>query len=223
MNAATPQVVFTVMGIPVRNTVVATWIMMGIVVLLALLAGALRPTALEMLVEFLHDTISDIMGQQTGRYLPLLGSLAIFITFANTLNVIPGLVSPTADVNTALALSLVVFASVHYFGIRSKGLWGYLSTLASPIFLLPFELLGQVSRTISLTLRLFGNMISGQLIVAIIVALVPLFVPLPLVGLGIFTGLLQAYIFTALAAVFIAAGLDANQAVPSSPLNHRKD
>jgi F-type H+-transporting ATPase subunit a len=131
---------------------------------------------------------------------------------ANVLGVIPGLNAPTRDVNTPLALALVVFFSVHYFGIREKGLVDYLQDLASPIFLLPLEIIGQISRTLSLSLRLFGNMISAELIVAIIFALVPLFVPLPLVGLGIFTGLLQAYIFTALAAVYIASAIRANEA-----------
>jgi F-type H+-transporting ATPase subunit a len=107
-------------------------------------------------------------------------------------------------------LALVVFFSVHYFGICAKGLWGYLKDLASPIFTLPLEMISQLSRTMSLTLRLFGNIISAELLVAVLFALVPLFVPLPLVGFSMLTGVLQAYIFTALAAVYIAAGLGAS-------------
>jgi F-type H+-transporting ATPase subunit a len=212
METVTPEVAFEIFGIGIRDTVVSTWIMMGIVLAAAIVIGRRRPTALELLVDFLNDTISGLMGRRAAPYLPLLGSLAIFVAVANVLGVIPGLNAPTRDVNTPLALALVVFFSVHYFGIREKGLVDYLQDLASPIFLLPLEIIGQISRTLSLSLRLFGNMISAELIVAIIFALVPLFVPLPLVGLGIFTGLLQAYIFTALAAVYIASAVRATEA-----------
>ena len=210
-----PHVLFTILGIPVRDTVVSTWIMMTMVVGLAVVIGRRRPTALEMLVDFLNDTISDVMRGPAELYLPLLGALAIFIAAANVIGVVPFVVSPTRDINTPLALALVVFFSVHYFGMRAKGVVGYFKDLASPIFILPLEIVGQLSRTLSLTLRLFGNIISTELIVAVIFALVPLFVPLPLVGFSMFTGLLQAYIFTALAAVYIGAGLEASEPVSS--------
>jgi F-type H+-transporting ATPase subunit a len=208
-----PQVVFTVLGIPVRDTVISTWVMIALIVALAVVVGRRRPAALEMLFGFLNDTISDIMGRPAEPFLPFLGALVIFIAVANLIGVVPFLVSPTRDINTPLALALVVFFSVHYFGMRSKGIFGYLKGLASPIFMLPLELIGQFSRTLSLTLRLFGNIISTDMVVAVIFALVPLFAPLPLIGLSMFTGLLQAYIFTALAAVFIGAGLEASEPV----------
>ena len=184
---------------------------MVLVVALAILARRHWPTALEKVVVFLNDSVSDIMGRPAEPFLPFLGALAIFIAVANIIGVVPVLVSPTRDVNTPLALALVVFFSVHYFGMRAKGVLGYLKDLASPIFMLPLEIVGQLSRTLSLTLRLFGNIISTDLIVAVIFALVPLFAPLPMIGLSMFTGLLQAYIFTALAAVFIGAGLEASE------------
>jgi len=189
--------------------------MMAVVVGLAIVVGRRRPTALEMLVDFLNDTISDVMGRSAEPYLPLLGTLAIFIAAANIIGVVPFVVSPTRDINTPLMLSLVVFFSVHYFGMRAKGVASYFKDLASPIFILPLEIIGQLSRTLSLTLRLFGNIISTELIVAVIFALVPLLVPLPLVGFSMFTGLLQAYIFTALATVYIGAGLEASEPVSS--------
>jgi F-type H+-transporting ATPase subunit a len=210
-----PHVVFDILGIPIRNTVVSTWVMMAVVVGLAIVVGRRRPTALEMLVDFLNDTISDVMGRSAEPYLPLLGTLAIFIAAANIIGVVPFVVSPTRDINTPLMLALVVFFSVHYFGMRAKGVAGYFKDLASPIFILPLEIIGQLSRTLSLTLRLFGNIISTELIVAVIFALVPLLVPLPLVGFSMFTGFLQAYIFTALAAVYIGAGLEASEPVSS--------
>lgn len=213
MGAFLPHVVFVipVLDIPVRNTVVTTWIMMALIIGVAAVVGWRRPTALEMLVDFLNDIVSDAMGAPAKAYLPLLGSLMIFTAVANVLGVIPSLIAPTRDINTPLALAVVVFFSVHYFGIRAKGVTGYFKTLASPIFLLPLELVGQLIRTLSLTMRLFGNIFSGELLVAIIFALAPLIVPLPLVALGLFIGVLQAYIFTVLAAVYIAAGLETGQ------------
>lgn len=208
MENIAPQVVFTLFNIPVRDTVVSTWVVMGLITLIAILIGRRKPVMLEILVDFLTDLISDLMGRPAAPYLPLLGALAIFIAFANIIGIVPFLRSPTSDINSTLALALVVFLSVHFFGIRNKGFSGYLRDLASPIFLLPLELIGQLSRTISLTLRLFGNTLSAVLIVAIIFSLAPLFVPLPLIAFGIFTGILQAYIFTALAAVYIASGLE---------------
>ena len=203
-----PQVAFTIFGIPVRDTVISTWVMMALIMIFVLVARRRLPTALETVVAFLNDTVSDLMGQPGEPYLPFLGALALFIAIANIIGVVPFLVSPTRDINTPLAMALLVFFSVHYFGMRAKGVLGYLKGLASPIFMLPLEIIGQVSRTMSLTLRLFGNIISTELIVAVIFALVPLIAPLPLTGLSMFTGLLQAYIFTALAAVFIAAGME---------------
>lgn len=203
-----PKVVIIIFGIPIRDTVVSTWVMIALILGAAALINWRKPTALEMLVDFLVDLISGIIGRPAAPYLPLLGTLAIFIAAANVIGVVPFLISPTRDLNTPLALALVVFFSVHYYGVRSKGMVRYFKEMASPVFLLPLEIIGQLTRTLSLTLRLFGNIFSAELIVAIIFALVPLFVPLPLIGLGIFTGLLQAYIFTALAAVYIGAGIE---------------
>jgi F-type H+-transporting ATPase subunit a len=118
------------------------------------------------------------------------------------------IVAPTRDLNTPVALAVVVFFSVHYYGVRQQGLLGYLKNLASPVFLFPLEVIGQISRTVSLAVRLFGNVLSTELIVLVVFMLIPLLVPLPVIGLNIFTGLLQAYIFTALAAVYISTGLE---------------
>jgi F-type H+-transporting ATPase subunit a len=222
METVFPRVVFTVLGIPVRDTVVSTWLMMAIFVAGVLALRRFLPTALEMLIDFLVDMVAGIMERHAEPYLPFLGSLALFIALSNILSILPAIplpsgnmlriVSPTADINTPLALALVVFFSVHYFGILSHGLLGYLKSLATPLFVLPLEIISQLSRTISLTVRLFGNVISAEMIIAVVFSLIPLFVPLPLIGFSMFTGLLQAYIFTALAAVYIASAVqeDAN-------------
>jgi len=219
-----PQIAFTILGgIPVRDTVVSTWVMMAIVVLLVLLAHWRSPATLEMLVDFLNDTLTEVMGRPAAPYLPLLGALVIFIAAANVVGIVPFIYSPTRGINTPLALALVVFFSVHYFGIRAKGVATYLKDMASPIFLLPLEIVGQLSRTLSLTLRLFGNILSAELIVAVIFALAPLFVPIPLVGFSILTGLLQAYIFTALAAVYISAGVQTGESRATKTSKERNE
>jgi len=215
MEGVFPQLVFKVFGIPVYDTVISTWVMMVLVVGGAIFVGRRQPAALEMVVDFLNDMVSDVMGRPAEPYLPLLGSLTIFIAAANVIGVVPFVVNPTRNINTPLALALIVFFSVHYFGVRAKGVLGYFKSLASPVFMLPLEVIGQLSRTLSLTLRLFGNVISTELVVAVIFALIPLFVPLPLVAFSMFTGVLQAYIFTVLAAVYIGAGLEAGEPASS--------
>lgn len=202
-----PQVVFVIWGIPVRDTVISTWLMMAITIGIMILLGKTKPMALEMLLEFVDDLVTNIMQRPATPFMPYLASLALFIGVANVIGIVPFIVAPTKDINTTLALAITVFLSVHYFGIKISGFKGYLRNLASPIYTLPLEIVGQVSRTISLTLRLFGNIISLELVIVVIFALAPLFLPLPVVGFSLLTGLLQAYIFTSLAAVYIAAGL----------------
>jgi len=219
MDGFFPQVVFSIAGIEVRDTVVSTWLMMVAVLALAIVIRRRRPIILEMVLDMLESLIGDLLGgYRLETYLPFLGSLAIFVAFANLFSILPTIplpggtmlpiVAPTRDLNTPIALAMVVFFSVHYYGMRQQGVFGYLKSLASPIFLLPLEIIGQVSRTVSLAVRLFGNVLSTELIVMVVFMLVPLLVPLPVIGLNIFTGLLQAYIFTALAAVYISTGLE---------------
>jgi len=209
MDDLFPRVVFHLFGIPIRDTVITTLIVTGLILVTASVYRRWRPMAIEMLLEFLSDQIASALGRKARPYLPLLGTLAIFITVSNLIGEVPFLSAPTRDLNTTVALALVVFFSVHYYGARSHGLRGYLKELASPVFMLPLEILTQLTRTLSLALRLFGNILSTQLIVAVLFSLLPFFVPLPLQVFGIFTGVLQAYIFTVLAAVYIGAALQA--------------
>jgi F-type H+-transporting ATPase subunit a len=209
-----PQVVFTIFGIGVRDTVVTTWIMIAVLIAVAAILRKRRPVLLELVFDFLHDIISDILGKSAGNILPLIGTLALFILFANLIGLVPGLTTPTADINTPIALALVVFMSVHIYGVADKGFVPYFKELATPIYLFPFELIAQLTRTISLTLRLFGNMLSSDFLVAVIFSILPFIVPLPLIGLHIFDGVLQAYIFTALSTVYIAGAVMANEPAP---------
>ena len=212
-----PQNIIHLFGdVWITDTVISTWVMMAFIMVAVLIIRRRQPFALEMLLDGLTGMLSDVMGDRAIDFVPFLGSLAIFIALGSNFSIFPLLVSPTADISTPLALALVVFFAVHYYGIREKGGLQYLKDLASPVYLapltFPLELIGQLSRTLSLTLRLFGNIVSGELIVAVIALLVPLIAPLPLVGLGMFTGLLQAYIFTILAAVYINSGVEASNA-----------
>jgi F-type H+-transporting ATPase subunit a len=131
---------------------------------------------------------------------------------ANLLGLIPGLQSPTPDINTPLAMAIIVFFSVPYFGIRSQGLWGYLKHYVEPIFLmLPIEIASEIARTFSLTFRLFGNILGEEIIIAILFIIAPFIVPVPMMLFSIFTGVLQAYIFTLLTCVYIGGAVKAHQ------------
>jgi F-type H+-transporting ATPase subunit a len=209
MDSVTPRVVFTLFGLPVRNTILATWVTMGLIILVVVILDRIKPHLLENFVEFLSNLIGGIMNlEHVEKYLPILGTLIIFIAVANTLGSFPLLTSPTSDINTTIALALVVFFAVHIYGIRANGIFPYAKDMASPIFLLPLEIIGQISRTISLALRLFGNILSGELIVAIVFSLIPVFLPLPLMGLSLLIGILQAYVFTALSSVYISTAIE---------------
>ena len=212
LEAITPSVVFELFGLPVRTTVIATWFSMALIILVIILINKFKPFLLESLVHFLRTMIAGIMNiENVDRYLPFLGTLIIFIAVANTLGAFPVLSSPTSDINTTIALSVLVLIMTHIFGITRKGFFKYSKEMASPIFLFPLEIIGQISRTISLALRLFGNILSGELIASIVFSLIPLFVPLPLIGLSLLIGLLQAYVFTALSSVYIASAIEVSE------------
>jgi F-type H+-transporting ATPase subunit a len=119
--------------------------------------------------------------------------------------------SPTADINTTIGLALIVVLSVHGYGMIKKGVWKYLKEFASPIFMFPIELIGQVSRTLSLSMRLFGNILSGDLIVAIVFSIVPYFLPIAMTAISMISGLLQAFVLTTLAALFISSAVEINE------------
>jgi F-type H+-transporting ATPase subunit a len=213
MEAISPQVVFELFGLPITDTVVSTWVMMILIILLVIAIRKFKPEAGEMLIEFINNIVSSVMPEDVDltKFLPILGTLAIFLVFANIFSIFPVMVSPTANINTTVALSIVVFFAVHFYGIKEKGLWGYVKDFANPIFILPLEIVSQFSRTLSLSIRLFGNILSTDLIVAIVFALIPFIVPLPLAALGMLTGVLQAYIFIVLASLYIASAVEVQE------------
>jgi F-type H+-transporting ATPase subunit a len=212
-----PSVVFTLLGLPITTTVVATWGMVLVLSIGGIVAGRrVReiPSRWQAAIEWGADAIRQMLEEVTGgtgeRYLPLVMTIAIFVLVANLMSVIPLVEAPTADINTPVALAIIVFFSVHYFGIRHLGLWAYLKKFAQPAWiLLPINLLGHVTRTLSLAIRLFGNMISHQIIVAILLLILPLVVPAVLEIFGLFIGMLQAYIFSVLTVVYIGGAVRA--------------
>jgi F-type H+-transporting ATPase subunit a len=140
--------------------------------------------------------------------LPVLGTLFIFLVVANLSGVLPGVEAPTSKLETPAALALIVFSAVHYFGVRAQGLRGYLASFAKPkLIMLPLNIVSEVTRTFSLMARLFGNVMSGEFVIGLVVALAGLFVPIPLMALEILVGVVQAYIFTILATVFVGAAI----------------
>jgi len=203
MENVFPQTLY-ILGLPIRDTVISTWIMIVIVLLGVVLIRKTIPELLEQLVDFVSGVASDSFGiADVDRFVPFLGSLVIFIAVANIFGVIPIMQTPTKDINTTFACALVVFFAVHVFGVMEQGFVGYLKTYATPLVIL--DVIGQVSRTLSLTLRLFGNIIAGEIIVAVIFSLVKPIVVLPMVALAMITGILQAYIFIVLASSYISA------------------
>jgi len=207
------RIVFELFGIlPVRDTVLYTWITMGIIIGVVLILKALKPNFLEYILEMVISILDDAMDvDNLHPYIPLLGSLMIFTLFANLISIIPGMKSPTADINTTIGLALIIVLSVHIYGMIKKGVWKYLKEFASPIFMLPVELIGQFSRTLSLSMRLFGNILSGDLIVAIVFSIVPYFLPIALTAITMVSGVLQAFVLTTLAALFISSAVEINE------------
>jgi F-type H+-transporting ATPase subunit a len=185
----TPSI--TLLGLPVSMTVVSTWIMVVVLALLAFVASTkIRQTpsrwqaTLEWGLDALHHMLEEVTGGSGERYLPLVATVAIFVLVANLMSALPLVEAPTADINTPFALAVIVFFSVHYYGIRSMGVGAYLGKFAQPVVvLLPINILEHFTRTLSLTIRLFGNMMSHQIIVAIIFLILPLMVPVVPAGL----------------------------------------
>lgn len=210
-----PDLLFWVGPIPIGRAVVTTWAIMAVLTAISWLgvrrasvhANTLQ-TVLEIVVGTLERQINEIIRRNPWPYLPLLGTLFIFLVFANLSAVVPGMKPPTGHIETPAALAGIVFLSVHYFGIRARGLADYGRHYIRPNpLLLPLNVLSEFTRTFSLMVRLFGNIMSHEIIIAIVVLLAGLLLPIPFMLLGILIGIIQAYIFTVLAAVFVGAAV----------------
>jgi F-type H+-transporting ATPase subunit a len=208
-------VYFTVGPLKITATLVFTWVTMAVLVFLSWLAtrnlkveGAVtRPQHMaEAIIEFLLNEIKGTMQLDARPYLPFVGTLFLFVALPNVLGIIPGFQQPTGSLTTTAALAVAVLLAVPVFGIARVGLRRYLRSYLEPTpFMLPFTILGEITRTLSLAVRLFGNIMSGTVIVAILMSIAPLFFPVIMQAFGLLVGLLQAYIFAVLAMVYIAS------------------
>jgi F-type H+-transporting ATPase subunit a len=220
MRLSSDQVVLWQHGfVQLNATIVTTW-----VILLGLTSAAWLITrrlstelsvsrwqvALEILVTGIAAQIEEAGLKPALRYIPFLGTLFSFIAIANLLTIVPSYEPPTGSLSTTVALALCVFVAVPVFGIRQRGWRGYLQSYLQPTaIMLPFNIISEFSRSVALAVRLFGNMMSGAMILAILLTITPLIFPVAMSALGLLTGMVQAYIFSILATVYIAAAAGA--------------
>lgn len=208
-------VLFQWHGLALNATIVFTWVVMALLVLGARLvtlrlsdteAISRWQNLLEVLVTGMRDQIRDVSQADPGRYLPFVGTLFLFIAVSNVLDVVPGFEPPTGSLSTTTALAICVFIAVPAYAIAEQGVLAYLKKYLEPtVFMLPFNIMGEISRTVALAVRLYGNVMSATLIVGILISVAPFFFPILMQLLGLITGLIQAYIFAVLAMVYIAS------------------
>lgn len=207
-------------GFAVNATIVFTWAVMALLIIGSrVITLRLSDTEhmsrwqnlLEVLVVGMRGQIRDVSQQDPRQYLPFIGTLFLFIATSNILAVVPGFRPPTGSLSTTTALAICVLLAVPLYGIAERGIGSYLRKYIRPtVFMLPFNVIGELSRTVALAIRLYGNVMSGTVIVAILISVAPFFFPIVIQLLGLLTGLIQAYIFAVLAMVYIASATHAH-------------
>ena len=216
MRLSPDQMIFWQHGFfKLNGTIVFTWGLMLVLVVGSKLVTRKLSTGmkrsrwqnlLEIVVTGIEKQIEDVGLKQPEKYIGFLGTLFLFVALAALGTVIPGFEPPTGSLSTTAALALCVFVAVPLFGVEEQGLWSYLKSYAEPtVIMLPFNVISELSRTLALAVRLFGNMMSGVMIIGILLTITPFFFPIVMTVLGLLTGMVQAYIFSILAAVYIAA------------------
>jgi F-type H+-transporting ATPase subunit a len=213
------ETVFRLGPLQITGTVTTTWLIMVALWLagwtlarrLTLEPGTLQ-TAAEGIVGTIEEAIRAVAPEQTRLLLPFIGSLWVFLVIANLCGLIPGMHSPTRDLSATSALAILVFLSVYWFGVRSGGLKAYLHHYLSPSpILLPFHVISEITRTVALAVRLFGNMMSLEMAALLILLVAGFLAPIPILMLHIVEALVQAYIFGMLALIYVAGGLQSQQ------------
>jgi len=213
------QPLFRVGPVVITNTVVTTWIIIGVLwVACWSITRRLRidpgpaQSAVEGIVATIDAAIAAVAPDYSRRILPLIGTLWIFLVVANLAGLIPGAHSPTRDLSATAALAIVVFLSVHWFGVRISGLRTYLRHYLTPSpLLLPFHLISEITRTVALAVRLFGNMMSLEMAALLILLVAGFLAPVPILLLHVVEALVQAYIFGMLALIYVAGGIQSQQ------------
>ncbi|WP_461517149.1 F0F1 ATP synthase subunit A [Porticoccus sp.] len=214
------QPLFQLGPVDITTTVITTWGIMGIIWLFAWLVtrrlnvdnpGRLQ-SAVEGIVSIIEQAVADAAPQHARQIMPLVGSLWIFLVIANLCGLIPGVHSPTRDLSATAALAILVFLSTHWYGIRLQGIRNYLRHYLSPSpILLPFHLISEVTRTVALAVRLFGNIMSLEMAALLILLVAGFLAPVPILMLHIIEALVQAYIFGMLALIYVAGGIQSQQ------------
>lgn len=217
-------VIFHVGDLAVNATIVFSWIVMALLAVFAWLITRgitseleISPgqNLLEVIVTAIRDQIEEIGGERPELYMPFVGTLFIYIVTCNILDAIPYFHAPTASLSSTAALAICVFVAVPVYGIAKRGLFSYLRQYLEPTpLMLPFHVISELSRTLALAVRLFGNIMSSGMIVAILLSIAPLFFPVAMRMLGLLTGVIQAYIFAVLAMVYIASATRAQRGAP---------
>ena len=199
-----------------NSTIATTWLVMALCLGLGLgltrrlgIVPMRAQTVAEAIVTAMRDAIGAVVPLERDLVFPFVATLWIFLVFANLIGIVPGLSSPTADLSTTAALAVLTFLFVHYTGVRSVGIRTYLQHYVKPNpIMLPFEILTEISRTVTLAVRLFGNMMSLEMAALIVVGLAGFLVPIPILMLHIVEALIQAYIFGMLALFYVASGVE---------------
>lgn len=210
------EVVFWQWGfVSINETIVFTWAVMALLVILGWLSArrlSVEPplsrsqNLFETIITYMQSQIREIAQMNPDRYLPFSGTLFLFISVANLLDIVPGYRTPTSSISTTAALAICVFFAVPVYGIAQSGIVAYLKHYAEPtVLMLPFHIIGEFSRTLAMAVRLFGNMMSETMLIAILLTIAPLFLPVLLQLLGLLIGQVQAYIFAVLATVYIVS------------------
>lgn len=213
------EIVFTIGPIEITGTVITTWSIMLIIGLLVWSCSrclqqrpGLVQTAIEGVVEAIEQAIVAVAPKHGRLILPLIASLWIFLVIANLAGLIPGLHSPTRDPSATFALAILVFLSVHWFGVRTLGVKKYLRHYLTPSpILLPFHILSEITRTIALAVRLFGNIMSLEMAAMLILLVAGFLAPVPILMLHVIEALVQAYIFGMLALIYVAGAIQSQQ------------
>ncbi|HVZ97200.1 MAG TPA: F0F1 ATP synthase subunit A [Chitinophagaceae bacterium] len=210
-------------------TIVTTWGLMFLLILTAwLITRKLKSdvnisrwqNVLEILVLGMRDQIKEIGLKNPGKYIGFIGTMFLFIATSNLCTILPFYEPPTGSLSTTAALAICVFVAVPVFGIAESGVAGYLKTYLQPsVIMLPFNIISEFSRTLALAVRLFGNIMSGGLIITILLSIAPFFFPVVMSALGLLTGMVQAYIFSVLATVYIAAATEDGKRIKKQ-INH---
>ena len=218
--------------VTINATLIYTWLIMGMLVIGSILVTRNLSTDIavsrwqnlvEVLISGIRSEIRDIAHEDVDKYFPLIGTFFLFILLSNLLTFIPGYVAPTSSLTTTAALAMTVFFAVPIYGIAKQGIVEYLKEYFPPIFIFfPFHVMGELSRTLALAVRLFGNIMSHEKIIGILLVVTPLFFPVVMQVLGLLIGLIQAYIFAILAMVYIASATQAHEETEQHKVAEKK-